>query len=204
MTFTCGTSNETGTCPCDNPVWDYSVFTKTVATKYGMICEKALYVSYSESILYFGLLIGAIVCGSLADRYGRLMLYATCQLIIGVAGCLVSFAPSFAIFCVMRFIEGFGSGGAIVTGFVLSVEYCGSSFRSSVSAFVHIAGNTGLIVMAGISYLLRDCDQFQLAISVPVMAFFFMKFILLESPKWLMDRNRTEEAVKVMEKFCRL
>ncbi|XP_063530720.1 organic cation transporter protein-like [Cydia strobilella] len=205
MQYTCGGNEmaKENVCPCDNPVWDHSMFTKTVQTKFGIICDKKWLISLSESISFFGLLVGALVFGVLSDRYGRLMIYAVCQLIISLAGCLVTVTPTFLLFCFTRFFEGAGSGGAIVAGYVLCVEFCGTDYRPTVSTFIHIASNLGLICLAGISYLLRDCDQFQLAVSVPVMFCATIKFLLLESPKWLMDKNKKEEAIKVMEKFCR-
>ncbi|XP_061706834.1 solute carrier family 22 member 1-like [Cydia pomonella] len=136
-------------------------------------------------------------------RYGRLMIYAVCQLIISLSGCIVAITPTFLLFCFTRFFEGAGSGGAIVAGYVLSVEFCGTDYRPTVSTFLHIASNLGLVALAGISYVLRNCDQFQLAVSVPVIFCVIIKFLLLESPKWLMDKNKKEEAIKVMEKICR-
>ncbi|XP_063636060.1 solute carrier family 22 member 1-like [Cydia splendana] len=205
MHYTCGGDEaaKENACPCDNPIWDYSMFTKTVQTKFGIICDKMWLISMSESISFFGLLVGALVFGFLSDRYGRLLIYAICQIIISLAGCLVTVTHTFWLFCITRFFEGAGNGGAIVSGYVLCVEFSGTDYRPSVSTFIHMASNLGLICLACISYLLRDCDQFQLAISVPVMFCAIIKFLLLESPKWLMDKNKKEEAIKVMEKVCR-
>lgn len=69
MEFVCGsganiTSNE---CPCEDPVWNTSVFTKTVQTKYTVVCEQKWMISFAESIFFLGSLFGSMVFGFLSD-----------------------------------------------------------------------------------------------------------------------------------------
>lgn len=131
-------------------------------------------------------------------------MFTVCCLIIAVFGCLVSAMPNIAAFICMRFIEGIGVGGSIVTSFVLMVEYCSAKHRETITALYHIPINLGHMTLAGVSYLVRNSDHFQLAVSVPMYLFVAMKFISLESPKWLMDNGKIDEAAAVMEKVLQL
>lgn len=123
---------------------------------------------------------------------------------MAVFGSIIIVMPTMASYIFIRILEGIGIGGAIVTGYVLCVEYCGVKQREVVSALFHIPLNIGHMTLAGISYLFRDCDEFQLAISIPLFFFISMKWCLLESPKWLMDSNQIEKAALVMEKVSKL
>lgn len=69
MDFKCyGFQNMTNNCPCDTPVWNRSVFTETIETKYNLHCHKKWMISFSESIFCVGLLIGAFIFGILSDK----------------------------------------------------------------------------------------------------------------------------------------
>ncbi|KAJ8726744.1 hypothetical protein PYW08_015141 [Mythimna loreyi] len=203
MNFTCKGSKTVNQCPCKEPIWDRSVFTETVQTKYGLLCERAWLVSFSQSMLYVGALCGAFSFGFLSDKFGRLPTFSVSLLTVGISGCMVSFMPNAATFIFMRVFEGIGVGGAIVTGYVLCVEYCGTRYREMVTALYHIPINVSHMSMPGVSYLLRHCDHFQLALSLPMFLFVSMWYLCLESPKWLLDNGNVEKATKVMEKFLK-
>lgn len=67
MEYTCDISGKNG-CPCEAPVWNLSVFTETIQTKYSLHCNRTWLNSFSESIYYAGFLIGALLFGFLSDR----------------------------------------------------------------------------------------------------------------------------------------
>ncbi|XP_022817151.1 solute carrier family 22 member 3-like [Spodoptera litura] len=203
MTYTCEGINGTNPCPCAKPIWNHSVFTQTVQTKYNIYCDKKWMVSFTQSMLYVGTLIGAFSFGFMSDNYGRLSSFLLSCLTVGVAGCLVAFMPSAIPFIILRCIEGVGVGGAIVTSYVLLVEYCGVSYREAVTALFHIPLNVSHMSLAGVSYLVRNSDDFQLVISVPVFATLFLYCLADESPKWLLDNNRLNEATVIMEKIAK-
>lgn len=125
-------------------------------------------------------------------------------LILATFGCLVTVMPNIEAFITMRCLEGFGLGGTIVTSYVLVVEWCGPKHREVITAIYHIPINIGHISLAGVSYLLRHCDEFQLAISVPIFLFVFLYWICQESPKWLIDNQEVDKTVKVMGNIARL
>lgn len=62
-------TNDSNTCPCDEPSWDRTVFSETVQTKFGIYCENSWLISFSESMSYVGLLVGSLSFGFLSDRY---------------------------------------------------------------------------------------------------------------------------------------
>lgn len=144
------------------------------------------------------------VCNNLNYRFGRLLICSCSYFMIGLFGCLVTVMPNIILFLIMRVMQGAGLGGAIVSSYVLCVEYCGVRHREVVTTLFHLPLNVGHMSLAGISYLLRNYHNFQLAISVPAFIFAAMYWYLLESPKWLMDSNQIDKAVSVMEKIAKL
>lgn len=126
-----------------------------------------------------------------------------CVFCVAFFGLLVSAMPTIVTFIFMRFLEGYGVGGLIVTGYVLLVEYCGVKQREFVTPIYHVNFNVGHMVLPGISYLLRNFIHFQIAVSLPVFLFVFLYCSVYESPKWLMDSGQIDKAAAIMTKIAK-
>lgn len=123
---------------------------------------------------------------------------------MSVFGCVITLASSVYVYMFLRVMQGLGIGGALVTGFVYCIEYCGVNQRELVTAAFHIPLNISHMCLAGVSYIFRDMDAYQLAISIPLFCFIPMKWLVYESPKWLMDSGRIDEAVAALEGIAKL
>lgn len=62
--------NSTGIeeCPCPDPIYDTSVFTSTIVTEWGLICDKKWMASFTQTMFQLGVLIGSVLFGMAADR----------------------------------------------------------------------------------------------------------------------------------------
>lgn len=91
------------------------------------------------SLVYLGMLIGAIVCGPLADRLGRRRLVLASGVIFTLftVGCAVAAAPwQFGLF---RLLAGIGMGGVMPSCVALAKEYAPRG-RSALVATIVLAG----------------------------------------------------------------
>ncbi|PWI09828.1 MFS transporter [Streptomyces sp. NWU339] len=91
------------------------------------------------SLVYLGMLIGAIVCGPLADRFGRRRLVLASGVIFTLftVGCAVAATPwQFGLF---RLLAGIGMGGVMPSCVALAKEYAPRG-RSALVATVVLAG----------------------------------------------------------------
>jgi len=101
----------------------------------------------------FGMMIGALTCGPLADRFGRKPVLVACALTFAAGSLLTSGAASIAQLTAFRVLTGIGMGGAMPNAIALTSEYmpersrnaavmtmfCGFSLGSACAGWVSAA-----------------------------------------------------------------
>jgi AAHS family 4-hydroxybenzoate transporter-like MFS transporter len=80
----------------------------------------------------FGLMIGALVVGPLADRYGRKAMLIASVVCFGAASAVSALSNDIVTLNLLRFLTGLGLGGAMPTAITLTSEFCPSRRRSSL------------------------------------------------------------------------
>uniref|UniRef100_A0A3B3VQQ3 Si:dkey-166k12.1 n=1 Tax=Poecilia latipinna TaxID=48699 RepID=A0A3B3VQQ3_9TELE len=187
--------------PCGHG-WVYSteVFHSTTVTEWDLVCSKAGLNSLGSSIYMFGLLVGSVLFGAMADRYGRrlvLLLSIALQTVFGVA---VAFAPNFPVYVILRFAVGTTISGVIINAFVLGTEWTCTKRRMLAGIITDYTFGLGYMLLAGVAYLIRDWRKLQLAISAPGFLLIFYIRVLPQSARWLLANDRREEAIALLRK----
>ncbi|SDC46276.1 MFS transporter [Streptomyces prasinopilosus] len=116
----------------------YGVAMPSMLADPGLGLDKSL-AGTLGSLVYLGMLIGAVVCGPLADRLGRRRLVLASGVIFTLftVGCAVAATPwQFGLF---RLLAGIGMGGVMPSCVALAKEYAPRG-RSALVATVVLAG----------------------------------------------------------------
>lgn len=156
------------------------------------------------SAYYFGAMFGAFIGGWIGDKYGRrLGVFAGAwQALIG--GAMQAGSVNSNMFICARVLTGLGMGFimAIVPPWVSELSQAHD--RGSNFSFIFVANFLGITIANWINFGVRTSPiefrwRFPLGfMCVPVLIVALTVLLLPESPRWLMARDRRDEAVEII------
>ncbi|XP_063173137.1 solute carrier family 22 member 6 isoform X2 [Candoia aspera] len=200
-----GNETRVATEPCkDGWIYDRSIFINTIITEWDLVCNRKTRRQMAQSIYMGGVLAGALLFGSLADRFGRKAILTWSYLQMAVSGVCTAFAPNFAAYCVFRFLVGMALSGIVLNCMTLVLEWVPTNVRTIAGTLVGYSATVGQIILPGLAYGLPDWRQLQFTASMPFFAFFIYSWWFAESARWLVLSGKAEQAVDVLKKVAQL
>lgn len=149
------------------------------------------------SYALFGMMFGALVFGSLSDRFGRKKIIAVCVILFSLFTCLNGLARNPTEFGICRFIAGLGIGGVMPNVVALMTEYSPKRLRSTLVAIMFSGYSVGGMMSAGLGmYLIPNFGWpavFFVA-AVPLLLLPVILWALPESVGFLLKVKRDSEA----------
>lgn len=153
--------------------------------------------------LALGCIVGCIIAGNIADRFGRKPGLLTAAFIFTLSALGMAFAPSLSIFLAMRFCAGIGVGMASLLSPMYIAEISPAQMRGRNVAINQLTIVIGILVTNLINYLLSgkgdDAWRWMFGLgAVPSVLFLVGVLWLPESPRWLMKAGKTNDAQKIL------
>jgi MFS transporter, putative metabolite:H+ symporter len=152
---------------------------------------------------------GGILFGWLGDKIGRRKVFMTTILILSFSTGMMALAPqgSWMFMVVMRFFVGLGVGGLAAADLPLLQEFVPASKRGWVSGLsIGLLPLGPLLAAAAAAYLgtvIGWRGLFALGL-VPALFAFVIRLWVPESPRWLFQKGRIEEARRALAWALRL
>src|SRR3954452_12034097 len=160
------------------------------------------------STLLVGAAIGSVVGGRINDSLGRKKtLTILAVFFVGTLGGV--FAPGLGVLLVARVVLGLAVGGASVTVPVYLAELAPTERRGSLAGRNELAIVVGQLLAFAINAVIGTVWgeqpgvwRYMLAVAaIPAVALFVGMLKMPESPRWLISKNRYDEALAVL---CRV
>lgn len=188
---------------------------------YYQIVDSPSQQGLAMTIALIGCLIGAMLCGSLADRVGRKKLLVISALIFFFSAIATGMADTFPVFLVARFFGGIGIGVASGLSPMYIAEVAPTSIRGRLVSLNQLTIVLGILAALITNWLIADpipasFSSAEIAASwngqmawrwmfwaaaFPAVVFCVMAFFIPESPRWLAMKSREEEAFSILYKI---
>ena len=176
----------------------------SIAATFGLTVPQAL---QTGTAFFFGMLLGAAGFGRLADRYGRrrvLIVTVACDALFGV---LSVFSPDFTILLILRFLTGAAVGGTLPVDYAMMAEFLPAKNRGRWLVFLEGFWAVGTLIVAlaawGTSLAgVADAWRYIFAVTAfPAVLGLGLRFLVPESPLYLLRSGRSEEAKAVVNRM---
>ncbi|MFF0588258.1 MFS transporter [Streptomyces sp. NPDC003781] len=167
-----------------------------------MLQEKALGITSGQagdlgSYATFGMLVGALAAGTVADRIGRKKLMVSCVALFSLASGLCAIAGSVGVFGLGRTLAGVGLGGLLPTAISMVSDYAPRGRAAITIGLLMTAHHAGGILSAYVALWIVEPLGWRSAFWVCVVPLLFVPVLLKflpESLSFLVAQGRTEEA----------
>jgi MFS transporter, putative metabolite:H+ symporter len=149
------------------------------------------------SIGYAGQVIGGILSGCLAEKYGRVPLMVANIVLFSLMSLACIFAQSYPALLTLRFLQGIGLGGEVPIANTYISEFAKSTGRGRFVLIQQLMFPIGLttVALVGTFVVPKLGWQWMFVLGgLPVLLALPMIRVLPESPRWLASRGRGEDA----------
>jgi len=173
----------------------------------------AFWLASLQYMVFIGEFIGCFIWGPLADRQGRRRAFLLSNIGLCGFGLLSAASPSFTWLVLFRFIVGICIGGIIIP-FDMLIECCEESKAAQVSFGVQYFWTAGTIYVNLVAAVFLPMDEHDpiiqpwrmlaIAAAIPIIMAALGYFFMEESPLWLQDVGRDEEAMEVLRRIAKM
>jgi MFS family permease len=158
------------------------------------------------STIFIGLMLGALI-SYLADIYGRKSLLLLGGFLIFFFGIMTSVASSYHSFLLVRFLVGIGIGIIFPVSYTLASEVTPIHNRSNYINNISFSYPLGEILVCLLCYAyLSECNNWRKVVlfaAIPALFSFLLLFMIKESPRFLLSKQRYEEAFEILNQFSK-
>ncbi|XP_071115287.1 organic cation transporter protein-like [Haliotis cracherodii] len=193
---------------CEKWVYATDMFSSTIVTKFGWVCDLQLTKTHAQTLLMLGLLVGSVLLLPPADlpayglclicSIGRKKMIMVSVILHIVTAISTAFVPSFQFLGLLYCINGMSGMAIWGNAFVVGVELVGPSKRVLTGIVCEILWTCGSFITATLAYFVRDWQRLQLILSVPTILFVAYYWLMPESPRWLISKKKYEEADRIL------
>jgi sugar porter (SP) family MFS transporter len=163
----------------------------------------------AASSLLLGCVVGASVAAFTSDRYGRKRVLLAAATLFTLSAIASALPRDLIEFAVARLVGGVAIGIASTLSPLYIAEISPAKKRGLLVSLNQLAIVTGILLSYSVNYLLGGAGPANwrwmfASAAVPSIAFFLTLLFIPESPRWLMQKGREQEAKQFLAQIVGL
>lgn len=165
-------------------------------------------LGFTVSSALIGTVIGSLIAGAPADRFGRravMLMVAICYVVSSLG---TGLAGEWWTLLAFRFLGGLAIGAASVVTPIYIAEVSPARFRGRLVAMNQLNIVLGILIAFLSNYVIANLASTETAwrwmfgiVALPSVLFLVVSVLLPESPRWLAIHGRGQQALSVMNKL---
>jgi sugar porter (SP) family MFS transporter len=184
--------------------FDTAVISGTTNDLMRLFHLEPFYLGQTVAIALYGTILGSVIVGVPAERYGRKKLLMTVALLYLACAIGCALAKNWYEFLFFRFLGGLAVGGSSVVAPLYIAEIAPPKLRGRLVGLNQFNIVSGILLAFLSNYLIaqsvqHDAWRWMLGVqAIPSFLFFVLLFFIPDSPRWLVKRHRDDEARRVL------
>lgn len=171
-----------------------------------------LEIGWAISSALLGCLTGALLSDYCSSRFGRKLSMVAAAILFLICSIGTAVPASFSSFIFFRIMGGIGVGIASMVVPMYIAEIAPAGKRGALVAYNQLAIVAGIMIVYFVNYFiaLHGNDEWNRTVGwrwmfgsemLPSLLYLSLLFLIPESPRWLLMKNKNDKAKKVLEKF---
>ena len=165
-----------------------------------------LWHGFTIASALIGTIVGALFSGKPADKYGRRPVLFVLAVLFVISAAGSALATTVGEFIVYRLLGGIAVGASSVAAPMYISEISPAAVRGRMTALFQFNVIFGILAAYISNYALRglgnDAWRWMLAVGgLPAVAWFFLLFLVPESPRFLVSMHKREKARQVLARI---
>ncbi len=161
---------------------------------------------FTTGSLALGAIIGCLLAGKIADRYGRRPGLLLAAIIFAFSSLAMALTPGLGFFIAARFMAGVGVGMASMLSPMYIAEISPAQYRGRMVAINQLTIVIGILITNLVNYSLRyngpDAWRWMFGLgAVPSTLFVIGVLWLPESPRWLIKAGKEQKAFDILSRI---
>jgi SP family xylose:H+ symportor-like MFS transporter len=185
--------------------FDTAVISGTTESLQGVFALDEFWLGFAVASALIGTIVGAFAVGRPTERWGRKRILIVLAVLYFISAVGSALAQTLAIFVVFRFVGGLAVGAASVVSPMYIAEISPARLRGRLVAVNQLNVVFGILLAFLSNYLIAQVTaaavawRWMLGVEAfPAAAFFFLLFLIPESPRWLVKQGRVGEGRAVL------
>ncbi|KAM3955694.1 organic cation transporter protein [Aphomia sociella] len=185
---------------CDGFVYERD---NSVVYDFDLGCQDGLRV-LAGTLNSVGTLLVLPIIGFISDRFGRRVALTLSVFNLALVGLIRAFSVNYIMYLALQLLQTTVGAGTFSSAYIFATELVGPKYRVVTSATCSSMFAVGQVILGFVAWMVQPWRFMIMTLHIPCFLIIAYYWILSESVRWLLSKQRFEEAKEVLEKVARV